>query len=588
MKKTISLALCLALAFALLAACGGTSSPAPDGADRPSESAGGGGNGGNGGEAGSEHVPYAESNQTPAGTFPIVYERETLRAAIYKQTWITDLKENTATKWLQDKLNVDFEFEYLPEDWTEAVTKINLMLSSGQELPDMIVQWGHVSNSQLAIYGQQGTFLALDGYIDPWGPALKKTVELVPFVLQAGRSSDGKLYHYPHYSEGGHDLTYNKMWFNSAWCDALGLPLPSTTDEFYDTLLAFRDNDANGNGDSGDEIPLITATDSWGGDLLGYLMNPFVISTSKDHQYYYLENDQVKVPYTQEGWKEGLAYIHRLYADGLLDKECFVIKQDQTKALVENPGGNRIGAVPTGFIGAVCDMTKPAPRDEFEVLPPLKGPSGLRQTPHFLSTVNSGVIITRDAKSPITAFRVADAFAYATQAALSGDEAGLEWNNFLWGPEGEAWDKASAGAKGLGGLKDAYHKVHYIWGEPTNWNWGNIVSLYAPIEGKERMEIAQDAYDFENMLYRESVEKMEPYAIECCVPPLAYDEAQATMLADLELELQNYASDAWVQFIAGEKDIDAEWENYLSTIDSLGLSQVLEIKQAAYDLQYRQ
>jgi ABC-type glycerol-3-phosphate transport system substrate-binding protein len=39
---------------------------------------------------------------------------------------------------LEEKLNVDLQFEYLPEDWAEAVTKINLMLSSGQELPDMI------------------------------------------------------------------------------------------------------------------------------------------------------------------------------------------------------------------------------------------------------------------------------------------------------------------------------------------------------------------------------------------------------------------------------------------------------------------
>ena len=39
----------------------------------------------------------------------------------------------------------------------------------------------------------------------------------------------------------------------------LNLPMPTNTDEFIDTLIAFRDNDANGNGEEGTYI-LLTDT----------------------------------------------------------------------------------------------------------------------------------------------------------------------------------------------------------------------------------------------------------------------------------------------------------------------------------------
>lgn len=46
------------------------------------------------------------------------------------------------------------------------------------------------------------------------------------------------------------------QFINKAWLDQLGLEVPTTTEELYELLCAFRDNDMNGNGDTTDEIPL--------------------------------------------------------------------------------------------------------------------------------------------------------------------------------------------------------------------------------------------------------------------------------------------------------------------------------------------
>ena len=42
-----------------------------------------------------------------------------------------------------------------------------------------------------------------------------------------------------------------KMFIYEPWLDALGLEMPTTTEEFYKVLVAFRDMDPNGNGKKG-------------------------------------------------------------------------------------------------------------------------------------------------------------------------------------------------------------------------------------------------------------------------------------------------------------------------------------------------
>lgn len=316
-------------------------------------------------------------------------------------------------------------------------------------------------------------------------------------------------------------------------------------------------------------------------------MNPFIITTSKGLGYAYLENDEIKIPYDTDEWKEGLKYLNKLYTENLLDKECFVMKADQAKALIESQDGNRVGSIPTGYIGAVVDMSKPVPRDDFTVLPPLKGSKGLCQTPHSLPSVNPTGIVTKDAQSPITAFRVLDAMGGAVPEAMSGDPDKLEWLNFIYGPEGEAWIPAKSGSKGVGGSLDAYFKLLFLWGETTNWNWGNDATMLMPITQKTRMEEPQDEYSFEGMLYNESMAKMKPKGVECYIPPLSYKEDEAADVEDISLELTNYLLESWALFVTGEKDIDQNWDAYLSDIKNLGAYKLLEIKQNAYNEQFK-
>ena len=49
--------------------------------------------------------------------------------------------------------------------------------------------------------------------------------------------------------------TYGIQYINTKWLERVGKEMPTTMEEFHDVLVAFRDMDANGNGDATDEIP---------------------------------------------------------------------------------------------------------------------------------------------------------------------------------------------------------------------------------------------------------------------------------------------------------------------------------------------
>src|SRR5699024_12624002 len=108
--------------------------------------------------------------------------------------------------------------------------------------------------------------------------------------------------------------------------------LPETTDEFYELLKRFRDEDPNGNGKK-DEIPLLgVEMDSIG----PWFMAAFGVKDQK-----VIENDG-KVGYgaITDEYKEYLKYMNKLYEKDLLDPETVSQSDEGKKAKGQN---NRIG-----------------------------------------------------------------------------------------------------------------------------------------------------------------------------------------------------------------------------------------------------
>ena len=373
---------------------------------------------------------------SPAGEFPVVEEPITIKAFVCPTNMVKDYKENEFTYWLEDLTGINLEFD-VPSQ-ADAQQKLNLMLASG-DLPDVIIGCD-IRLDQMQILADQGVVLPLDDYIAEYGSEFNQVFETFPQVKDLITMADGKIYGLPHINDCYHCSMSQKMWLYQPWLDALGLEIPTTTEEFYQVLKAFKEQDPNGNGKA-DEIPLSgtqRTNGGWHSQLDQFLMNSFVLNdgvTNANSTSLILEDGTIKAAFTDPGWKEGLIYLNKLYSEGLIDPQAFTNDSNQIRQLGENPDVPILGATGAGWYGVFTQNGGPSGRwQEFTPIAPLEGPSGLRQTPQTPYQPTGGqanFVITSAAQNPAAAFRLADVFYGFDSTTIS-----------VFGPEGEDWVRA--------------------------------------------------------------------------------------------------------------------------------------------------
>ena len=274
---------------------------------------------------------------TPAGEFPIVTEPVTLKILLSNGEQVSDFNDNAFTQWLEEKTGVDLQIDVVNS--TDAQTKLNLVLASG-DLPDILLGFP-MTPSLLAQQGGEGTFIALNDLMAKYGDESKRIFEVDrPQLLPLNTSPDGNIYGLPEINECFHCFLSQKLWVYKPWLDKLGIAVPTTTDEFEAMLIAFRDQDPNGNGIA-DEVPFSGSVDGQGGwhnSVDQNLMNAFVFYDRIQHDRLLLIDGKVEAAYAQPGYREGLRYLNRLYSEGLIDPNGLISGQSGTAATGQPDG----------------------------------------------------------------------------------------------------------------------------------------------------------------------------------------------------------------------------------------------------------
>jgi len=210
---------------------------------------------------------------------------------------------------------------------------------------------------------------------------------------------------------------------------------------------------------------------------------------------------------------------------------------------------------------------------DYVAVPPLKGPEGLQVTQYDPYQVAPGqFVITNKAKNPAAAFRFADAL-YDRETTLRSTigEPDKDWR---WAKDGEI---------GLNG-KQAVYKDMSQFGVTQNKHWAQTGIAYRP--NSLRLGAVEDKENpLESILYNETKTKYEPYRVkvETVLPPLNFTVDQSQELADLSKTIFDYTNEMMARFIIGDADLNAQWNEYLSTLKSMGLDRYLVIYQEAYD-----
>lgn len=514
----------------------------------------------------------AKNVVTPPGEFPIVSEPVSLSMFIHSRLGVDsyDVDDNKFTQWLTEQTGVDLTFVMAPEQ--TATEKLNVLLAGG-DYPDIICM--SINRIQAKVLGEQGVYLRLNDYVDEYAPTLKQILTDNPQFALTVTTPDGSMYGLPNINECYHCSLDAKMWVYQPWLDTLGLDVPETTEEFREMLLAFKNDDPNGNGLQ-DEIPLMGSHNGgWNAFPEYFLMNSFVYYSPEYAQGLYVQDGKVTAAYTTEEWKDGLKYLNGLVEEGLIAPETYT--QDNS-ILIQNVENQThiIGAVPSGYMGMFCQISTSDKWKDYVAIAPVEGPEGVRYAKYGpYDAAPMRFAITNKCEYPEVAVRLAD-FMYSEDATMRSVNGPLN--------EGFRFLEPDSGKIGIDGQPALYESLSPIDEQPPNSSW-NQMALGMRTRDFRAKSAVTDAVAFEKPLEEYTEANYEPYAppLDMIIPPIYFTEEQSTDLLAIESTLKSYIEEKNATFITGTLPIDENWDAYLAELEAIGLSKLLAIYQEALD-----
>ena len=548
MKRIFSSVLCTLLAVSVLASCG---------------------NGGSGSSTANSGSSSSGVTMSANGEYPIVSEKVTYTVMAPQTNYILDLQTNAYTQWLEEKTNVHIDYETVPE--AALTEKVNLSLASS-EILDAYLSCNLDSASQVK-YGKEGVFIDLAPLIEKYGYEIPKAYEANSLLPGAVTTPDGEIYALAGINECYHCLYCGRAWINQTWLDNLGLDYPETTEEFVNVLRAFKEQDANGNGDPNDEIPMLGISGMWRASCYDFLLGSFVYNDFTDRLS--VENGTVNYVANTEEFREGLRFIRSLIEEELIDPVSLTITEDEAHVLT----GGDVATVGVATGMAYWNVLS-ANDEEYIGLSPLEGPNGVRNAFVRATGIVAGQFaITNKAENPEILFRWADA-QFSEEATYFSS----------WGPEGEGWEKAPEGTLGINGKQALYTVLDGV----NNTGADTVQNLAMP-----NIALANRTSDFrlgqavggddksEERLYEAASKYYYPYAKEQTYPLMVMSAEDSAVVNEYKTAINAYVDEMITGFLAGTYDLDKDWDSYLAEFDALGLEDYLKVLQSAYDKVYK-
>lgn len=494
--------------------------------------------------------------------YPIVDETMTLSVMhAYAEPAVTDPDLIDIHNEIKELTNVEIDWELIYQgSWAD---KKGLVLAR-KELPDIIMR-PDLSDAEYLNMINAGQLIAIDEYLE-YAPNFQKILENSPGLKEAITAEDGHIYAIPNFQgiddKSGYlvnDITY----INQAWLDKLGLKMPTTTEELKDVLVAFKEQDPNGNGIA-DEVPITVLTSDSMFALFDDWFGSFGIVPSANEIYVRnltIVDGEVTYAPVRDEYREALDYFHELWDLGVIDPEAFT--QDASMFNGKLLSETRVAGMFKCWRGTSWRLS--SEDVEYTVLGPLAGPDGDRlynKRPVGLDK-RTGVLVTSDCENPELAVRWIDTLldpTYNYQLA-SGQRLGynIEENadgtyNLLKSVDAndtEHWKRTALGFKCYDTTTNAK--------TPVNPDPFNVVN--------EKM--AADVY------YKD-------YFPEESYPNVFLTTEEAVRAAELTTDLKSYMESFYSNWIVNGGD-DAAWESHLKQLKALGVEEWIEIYAGAYE-----
>lgn len=479
---------------------------------------------------------------------------------------MTTLDEHPVYLAMEELTNIAIQFEH-PAD---ANTDFNLLIADAADTyPDIIEHtWSNYQGGPQAAIND-GVIIALNELLDTVAPDAKAAFEATEIIDRHTKTDEGNVYAFqpvlnPDWDvpNANHkDLVQYGPIARKDWLDELGLNLPETIEDWTVALSAFRD-------EFGASAPFSTP----GFNKPAFQAFAGVYGTTTD--FYQREGEVIYGP-MDDSYKDFLKQMRDWYADGLLDPD---FSSNDGNAVTNNVLNEETGLFLQYTSHIATNMNAMANENpDFELIgtsypDQLDGsePQFMLANPGGVRPSGQAAITTNNDYPEYTAMYFN--YFYTDEGALL--------KNF--GVEGENWTYGDDGsivlADRIENNPDGYSRQQalgvFTRGDvPTPGYLLKVIEPLTDDPAVANVHATRDTW---------SLEDTNPDDVLLPVG-LTQTESEAAEISQYSTNINDYFETSMLQFIMGTLDIDAEWDNYISQLQNLGIEQVLAHRQAALD-----
>ena len=486
------------------------------------------------------------SGYTYTGEAPITKDGGTIKILAQTSNYANvDIAEAPIVKKVFEEAGVEPDWQLI--DYDNYEKEAGPLISSGETDADIIKI---PDNDPNQVYIKSGLFAPLDEFFD-YMPNFTKWLSENPVEKAELTAEDGHIYYVPGINVS--DDYQPCLMYNQVWLDKAGMKAPETLDDFVELLKYFRDNDMNDNGDTSDEIPM-----SIMGEFLPYMFGPaFGLDLVSGFQ----ADDQGNVTYAyadSENYKKYLEFLNGLYKEGLLEKDYTSVDRDMV-----------IDRMTKDLTGVAFDYSWAMSMMYSNVLPYYDNTAAtafVGVAP--LSGDSKGFYVGRNSLAGM--FGVSTKSYNIELSVKFLDYAMSEHcqDYYQWGIEGESYVVNADGSR-----------EYTEKGKDNDWlqQFGiNPAFVLPAAQSVESTDILVADWHAEiNRELRQYIKN--PW-------PEIYATSKESDTVNLYMEdIQKKVDESGVDFITGKADIESEFENYISELESLNLGEVIDVKQAQYN-----
>ncbi len=450
---------------------------------------------------------------------------------------------------LEKELGCTIEWILPPVDDTAAIAALNVLLASS-DLPDIVTHPYYTyypAGNDAAV--EDGVYIDLKPYLEEYAPDYWKLLQEDEEMMKQVTTDNGYIWCF-YMIDSFAQPSYGGPVWRQDYVEAVNGKLPETVDEMHELLTKFKT-------ELNLQYPIYD-------DAVHYL--PFAWGVKNDMML----DEEGKVVYgpVLDGWKEYLKTMHQWYVEGLL-AEDYQAPADAKQSWVDG----KIGMAHLGFNNIT----------EYTSLANAAGVEGYAMIASEYPTLEAGQSVRFKA---VHAYR-AQQNCTAVTTSCKNPEAAITFLNAKFTQENII--KSNYGEEGVSyTMVDGKPQYTEEVAHPTEPGMTLGILLYKYALGKGPYYRIMDRNWFTHLDH--AIDAMYLWdgstdggSGDIPDPFLSMPTEDGEEYSAIFNDVKTYANEARVKFITGEWDIDAKWDEYVSTIEGMDLETALEIKQAAVD-----